>query len=390
MTLDITSLWGLTAPPVHFCLLAALIFLIGYKAGSWRTPVNGKRTSRQSPPSSPTHSKHRVPTSPSQAEQLREFDDPLRWSFVPSKGAHRANTRKPFQGETDLASLKILVLHRPTHDREREASGQYPYSEHFMGRRRTWEVRVQVRFKKVPQGAIYFGLETRYIAGHTMSPGVRRIKNMLLGMVRGVIGKEFHHSPGDDPETTEGEAEPPTFAMPLWAIDQFHVAEDGEEPDLTADFTGIGHKRTGGVNRYIEAMRTMLDSLSCDKVYTFCFWGISQFVDGHNWEFRSKFFTMDANKLCGAPPVYVVAYELEAHPDLRHLVSRKSYYFKVALWSALKPPEPEIMKELLGNALEHTNGDGQEQIRPTCWTRKGGGWDFMNMFSSCTGRSCRQ
>merc|ERR1719253_591083 len=114
-----------------------------------------------------------------------------------------------------------------------------------------------------------------------MSSGVKRIKNMLLGAVRGVIGKEFHHSPGDDPETTTGEAEPPTFAMPMWAIDMFHISEIGEEPEITQDMTGIGHKRTDGVKGYIGAMQDMLDNLSCDKVYTFCVWGISQFVDGH-------------------------------------------------------------------------------------------------------------
>merc|ERR1712048_713427 len=55
------------------------------------------------------------------------------------------------------------------------------------------------------------------------------------------------------------------------------------------------------------------------------------------------------------PPVYVVAYQF--HPqdqregqerDQRHLVSCKSYYFKVAVWSALKPPQPAVLQEIVG------------------------------------------
>lgn len=324
-------------------------------------------------------------------EEELEDDGPLRWSFMPSVGVHRANIR-PYKAENDLARLKILVLHRPTHDPAREASGDYPYSSHFMGRRRIWEVRIQIRFKKLPEGPIYFGLETRYIAGHTMSSGVKRIKNMLLGAVRGVIGKEFHHSPGDDPETTKGEAEPPTFAMPMWAIDQFHVADDGQEPDITGDLTGLGFKRTDGVKPYIGAMQDMQNNLDCEKVYTFCFWGISQFVDGHNWEFTGKLLRMDANKLCGAPPAYVVAYQLAKSEDPRHLVSRKRYYFKVALWSALKPPEAEFMRSILGaHKLDDDRPGrsswtttGRRQAEPTsCWERRGGWWSF---FCDCAGQ----
>jgi len=107
----------------------------------------------------------------------------------------------------------------------------------------------------------------------------------------------------------------------------------------------------------------MLDNMSCDKVYTFAFWGISQFIDVINWEFRGLFprFKMDANKLCGRPPVYVVAYQLAGtaegeEEDHRHLISKKSYYFKVALWSDKKPPESDFLEELLGSAQSSAQG----------------------------------
>merc|ERR1711972_637135 len=136
---------------------------------------------------------------------------------------------------------------------------------------------------------------------------------------------------------------PPTLAMPLWAIDQFHVADPGEEPDLTGDLEGVGLKRTEGLQKYIQALKSELQNLSTEKVYTFCFWGVSQFADAINWEVKMPGFKVDASRLCGKPPVHVALYELPGvkpgDKDRRHLISRKRYCFKVAVWNVLKPFE---------------------------------------------------
>uniref|UniRef100_A0A7S1WPW8 Domain of unknown function at the cortex 1 domain-containing protein n=1 Tax=Alexandrium catenella TaxID=2925 RepID=A0A7S1WPW8_ALECA len=280
-------------------------------------------------------------------------EDPIRWTFMPSTGVLRANTEEAVQSTNDMADLKFLVLHRPTHEPWREHAREYPYSWHFAGRKRVWEVRVQMRFKRLPKGPIYFGLEMQHIPGSAKGAG-KHLKNLLLSMIYSSLGNHFYQAAGDDPTEVEGEAEPSTFAMPLWVVDQFIVSDPAEAPDLNSDLTGLGARRTDGMKKYVDAFRDTLDALSCDKVYTFAFWGISQFLDVMSWEFRGVFpgFKMNANGLCGAPPVYVVAYDLEGSAeddeDKRHLISKKSYYFKVACWSDRQPPKPEVLQELLG------------------------------------------
>lgn len=283
-------------------------------------------------------------------EQLLE--DPLRWCFLPSTGSLRANMKKAVPSDNEFASFKFLVLHRPTHDKEREKSGDYPYSWHFSGRKRIWEVRVQVRFKQPNKKTIFFGLEfLPSDPGAKVSWAAEKIKHVMLGAIRGQIGNEFHHSSGDDPSSVVGEAEPGTIALPLWALDQFHIADPGTEPDLGSDLNGVGTRRTEvGVKKYAQLMKELQNNLSSEKVYTFCFWGVAQFLDVMNWEMCGIFpgVRIPANSLCGKPPVYVVAYQL-ADPESeekRHLISRKCYYFKVALWSNKVPPNPSLLREL--------------------------------------------
>merc|ERR1712203_52300 len=91
--------------------------------------------------------------------QLPLLEDPVRWSFLPSTGVLRANTPRPAETESDLCSLKVLAMHRPTHMPAHDVSGAYPYSWHLLGRKCIWEIRVQIRFKRLPQGPLYFGLE---------------------------------------------------------------------------------------------------------------------------------------------------------------------------------------------------------------------------------------
>ena len=119
----------------------------------------------------------------------------------------RANTLQPSTYENDLCELKCLAMHRPTHELWREvrevriacgtfwaeltflndfakASRDYPYAWHLHGRKRLWEIRVQMRLKQagweegggwaegthclsrlstrdvqVPSSKLYFGIE---------------------------------------------------------------------------------------------------------------------------------------------------------------------------------------------------------------------------------------
>merc|ERR1711862_247508 len=106
---------------------------------------------------------------------------------------------------------------------------------------------------------------------------------------------------------------------------------------------------------------------------------------------------MCANKLCGIPPVFVVAYNFHLpeqdpkKPDTRHLVSRNDYLFKVALWSVAKPSEVEYLTDLLGAAPEPSSvGRNQSAVvRRVLQVTKGGGKlgysDLLRALTECSG-----
>lgn len=268
------------------------------------------------------------------------YQDPLRWKFPDSsKEYYIAGDPRVDQCENELCTTKVLVMHKPSHEPARESSGEYPFSWHLGERRRLWEVRLQLRFKKVPE-RLFFGVELgNYVP---ISGTSRAVQKALVSACRKIVG-DCYHTPGDDPSCTAGECELPTFVMPLWAFDQFEVSDPGNEPDLTGDLEKVGRRRTEGVRSYIRAMGDTIKSFSTEKVYTFCFWGVSPFLNCIKWEICGTMFPVkiDFNKLCGKPPVYITIYDLpgvrDTDSDQRHLPSRKRHYLRVATWSGPRP-----------------------------------------------------
>merc|ERR1719203_446150 len=156
-------------------------------------------------------------------------------------------------------------------------------------------------------------------------------------------------------------------------------------------------KRTDGLKAYIAGMRNMMDTLSTDKVYTLCFWGVSQFVDANQWQVKGILpgMKIDANKFGGKPPLFVVAYalddkEAENGEQKRHYKSKKSYLFKVALWSQLKPPEPEYLANLLNTdvvAAETSQAPRrQPRFKPFCGSGSPSALSSKGMFVTAAQR----
>lgn len=277
------------------------------------------------------------------------YQDPLRWK-APHSSKESCCTGAPSVEaiENDLCSAKLVVMHKPTHNLALEKTGQYPFSSHLSGKRRLWEIRVQMRFKQVPKSQLFVGLELgKFVALSTIT---KQVQKALVGACKGIVG-DCYHSNGDNPTRASGEIEPPTFVMPLWAFDQFEVSEPGREPDLASDLTGRGLLRSDSVKAYIRSLKGEINSFSTDKVYTFCLWGISRYLDFMNWEVIDLLpgMKLDFNKLCGSPPVTIAIYDipdLENSADQRHLKSRKRYFFNVAAWSTTKPPKAEVLDAL--------------------------------------------
>jgi len=271
-----------------------------------------------------------------------QFSDPLRYRVVGSAEEFR-NHAPPRVEEVknDLCTVKLVMMHRPTHEPEREKTGEYPFSWHLADKKRLWELRLQVKFHQPPRGRMFFGVELDKFV--PVSGVAKQAQKALVSACKGVVG-DCYHSIGDAPDV-QGEREAPAFVMPLWAFDHFHVADLGREPPLTADLSGLGFSRAEGVSKYISAMKAVISSFSTDKVYTFSFWGVSRFLDIIKWRVIGGLLPgvkLDFNQLCGSPPVYVTFYELQGadddEKDKRHLRSRKNEYFRASVWSTLRPP----------------------------------------------------
>jgi hypothetical protein len=241
-------------------------------------------------------------------------------------------------------------LHRPTHNPALEKSGQYPYAQHFSGRKRLWEARIQIKFKQTPTAPVQFGIE---LDDYVPLPAAsKRLMSVVIAALRKVVGNDLYHSVGDDPKVTEGPREKPVFAMPLWAFDQFILTPEGEDvPNLTDPrFSELGLTRANNRAAFIKEMSSL--DLKSGPTYTFAFWGISQFLDVINWEVSGviPFTKINFNQFCGKPPVHVVMYSIkdaENPKETRHLESRKQYFFDLKFWSSKCTPTPERLRQLL-------------------------------------------
>lgn len=293
---------------------------------------------------------------------LAESEDPLQWRFEEPDG--KQSELRPSSWENDLCQVKLLAMHRPTHDPDRMKAGDYPFSWHLGGRKRLWELRLQMRFKEIPKEPLFFALElSRFVE---ISGMTRQAQKALVSACQAVA--DCYHSNGDDPSTLLAgrEAEPPTFAMPLWAFDQFEVSTPGSEPDLAGNLEGVGMRRNDGAAAYVSSLKKALAELSTERVYTFCFWGVSQFLDCVRWEVTGGILpgvTMDFDRLCGRPPVYFSVYALrEAGAEKRHLQSMKRTFFRISAWSSLHPPDKEGPSQSVTNADFSWDGYGSYDL----------------------------
>lgn len=257
---------------------------------------------------------------------------------------------------------KYLMLHRPTDDPDRMASGDYAYGEHMHGRKRLWEFRVQLTPTEDIEGDVYFGAEKdRYLPLSLAQIAIAEAVSLLVSNA----AQGIHHAAGEDPAAGSGEKERPQFLFPMWLADQLIITPEGDDPpDLTAsDFSSFGWKKTDDR----AAFRSQLGNLRYEKGYTYTFgiWSVSQFIDAIAWAIRPPTGGLvpkvQLNDFGNEPPLYITFYALKPREqwdkanvrwsrDNRHLDSRKTYLWRVGLWSTYLPPDPTRAYELTTGA----------------------------------------
>lgn len=206
---------------------------------------------------------------------------------------------------------------------------------------------MNLRLKRVPTGTMFFGLEL----GHV--PYIGRAQKTLVYTARKAVG-ELYGSWGHAPDEEETEEELPTFVMPLWAFDQFAVSDPENKPDLATDISRLGVRRTDGVKQYKAAVSELMSTLSTDKIYTFCFWGVSRFLDVVNWEggwTSTSAWRPPLQVDFGDLPFRLVLYEKldgGGRPGYEHPMSRRLYYVRMAVWTHFRPVDPTELARFIG------------------------------------------
>lgn len=274
----------------------------------------------------------------------------------------------PFDNEN--ASGFAYEMHKPTYDPALMKSGNYPNGSYLKAKKRIWESRIQIRFKRPPRNVdFYFGVELdAYVP---LNSATKRAQRMLVGMIRSVVGNKVYHSPGDDPKVARGELERPVFTMPLYAFDQYIVTPPGElAPDITdPKIETMGKKRFKRVREF----KAEVDALEfkVGYTYTFCFWGISQFMDKLKWEVQGVplISPFCFNKFCGRPPLRLVMYSLDVGDsnETRHLQSRKRYFVDMLFWSSRKRPTNDELCKYFNLEVGATDQNGIQKSKIRWW-----------------------
>lgn len=248
--------------------------------------------------------------------------------------------------ECDAASGCVLMIHRPTCDPGANESGMYPYGDHMHGRRRLWEARWQLTFRRKVDGQVFLGLEQdKYMV---VKWAQRVVAGNVLAVLRRTSGGAMYHSYGDDPTKVKGELERPTVVFPVSVIDQLIITPEGEPPPRLSDplFPTWGITKSNDRKAFRAAVDTL--ELVPGPTYTFAFWALAQFADAIGWRAPARGLLPEVpfRDIGIRPPCFFAMYSLPRGGG-RHLDSRKSYLLRMAYWSTLSPPEAARAEELL-------------------------------------------
>lgn len=279
----------------------------------------------------------------------------LEMAMHPPSGLHCSNPMKPHAFDNEFCWGSYVVFHAPQRT-EGLSQTEVFYRDYFKTKKRLWELRLEIHFKKAPPPDVemFFGTELEdYVP---LAAGADYVMKAMVAMVRSAF-KTIHHSVGDNPKVVTGELERPGIALPMWGFDQFIESAEGETPPDLMDpqFPEMGKKRYRRVDLYKEEIAAMKRSFRPGATYTFSSWGVARFANVLKWQLCGipLLTPIDLSTLAPRPPVHAVLYTLKPSADgeTRHLQSRKNYYFSASLWSSSKRPERARFDELTGSSM---------------------------------------
>lgn len=338
-------LWQLSDRPVlAWCTCIAFLGLI--------TKAVVRDLRRHEADSHPVASNGQVPNTIITADlddtsQDIDLGDPRFMSINMATGQRStSNSPIPTSFDSEVAHGHLVCFHRPSEDNPGDPDGQY-----FKGKKRNWELRFQCTFKVAVRasdmriGAAAF--ERAKIGAMQAS-----LQRAVLKLAGPTLGNSLYNSPGDDPETCEGECEHPVTSVSMCECDQYIAYSRGEElPNLWdhGTFSKSGSLKVHDARAYRKAMSAV--TFQPGEVHTFAFWAPSRFFNLIDWRLVGIPFLgrPSLEVINGPPPVLLSLYTLtpeDGAGETRHVDSRRSVIIKTACWSSLFPPSSEWMEKI--------------------------------------------
>lgn len=249
------------------------------------------------------------------------------------------NTLEGVPFETDCFVGKALLMYR-----QAEPGGASPYKSYFDKRKRNWEIRVQGRFKRVPQGKMFIGV---VLHDFNYNQPVARYSAFVHKAGMALVNADFKFSWGDRcGAAKQPDAELSHLVTDMSAWDQIIVTPKCRSPPPLSselqecgDSHGLNLERSKmGLPSYSEAVDEVFRTITSEETYTMCFWGISQIIDLVDWQIKIG-YSVSLGKFLEGSPLHLVMYDLATPQESaleagrRHLESNKSYYFDFMFWS---------------------------------------------------------
>jgi hypothetical protein len=215
------------------------------------------------------------------------------------------------------------------------------YYRHFHKRRRLWEMRVQGRFRRRPEGDMFIGIVLRdFNYNQAVESSSVVVKKMACALVR----YDLYMHWGDRCEASRlPDAELSHMVTNMTGWDQIIVSPAGEEPPaINGNLAGLGlERKEEGLKEYGKACEKVFQEIDLESTYTMSFYGVSQLLDVLHWQFIFAQMGIGArmpiSRFFQEWPIHACMYELDrkqlSKDDKRHLESRKRYYLDICVWS---------------------------------------------------------
>eukprot|EP00930_Biecheleria_cincta_P095271 TRINITY_DN8724_c0_g1_i4.p1 TRINITY_DN8724_c0_g1~~TRINITY_DN8724_c0_g1_i4.p1 ORF type:complete len:331 (+),score=65.08 TRINITY_DN8724_c0_g1_i4:44-1036(+) len=232
---------------------------------------------------------------------------------------------------------KILFIHRP-----QPAQEDWPYKQHFEGKARQWELRLQGRFKTEPGDSLWFGAELPdpVELGWAARGAVTLILNLAskLSALRGV---QFDYNL-DWTDLGGGDEHRPHFTYPLLGADAVIQTPAGKTPPILSEPLAK-----------MSMAEKQLVNLNTKDTYTFGFW--TRYMDFVRWRITDMPFGANRSfeSYIGKNPVHLTVYRLDSLSEVEAAAADCAASTPTETQECASPTTPAPAKHMRAESAKH-------------------------------------